>query len=196
MSLGQITVYENNDTDLWLTLQEEVESSGTHATSYVNDASPVLSIGSTQTGETGSVTNVEHNGTTLEATTSAAHGRSPGETIVLSRVQGIEEANGTWLLGAGTTGSTLVLKTTADANIADPGGTYVSGGQWALGIDEATELEFDYVAASNGLYRSLLPGTAPMQAGTPYYGYLYDSGNYGPSKHTREFTFSVHRRGA
>ena len=144
--------FVDNDNNFWLDGMQLDETS-----TFINDATLTLSMGREDiTGEITGATNASP-----IVITSAAHGRTNGETVVISHVEGNRAANGTWVVASATTNTFALTGSTGD-------GAYTEGGDWYLGMTGGTSLDMEYLAASNGRYKAVLPRTAEAIAGEKY----------------------------
>lgn len=153
------TFFVDNDNNFWI---DGLQLDATSA--YINDATLTLSFGSVE--DTGTITGATNASPIV--VTSAAHGLSNGQTIVVSHVEGNRAANGTWVVANVTTNTFELQGSTGD-------GTYTTGGDWYLGMTGGTSLSVAYVAASNGRYYAVLPSTAQAIAGEKYRAIVFCS---------------------
>ena len=154
--------YVDNDNNCWIDgMQFDVDGS------FINNASLTLSFGEEDT--TGEITGATNASPIV--ITSAAHGRTNGQTVVISHVEGNRAANGTWVVANATTNTFELQGSTGD-------GAYTEGGDWYLGMTGGTSLTMNYLAASNGRYYATLPKSASAVASRKYRGIVYCS-NYG-----------------
>lgn len=154
--------FVDNDNNFWVDgLQLDANST------FINDATLTLSLGHEEsTGEITGATNASP-----IVITSAAHGLTNGQTVVVSHVEGNRAANGTWVVANATTNTFELQGSTGT-------GTYTTGGDWYIGMTGGTSLSVAYVAASNGRYYAILPSTAQAIAGEKYRAIIFCS-NYG-----------------
>lgn len=87
------------------------------------------------------------NATPIVITTTASHGYTTGDIVVVGGVGGNLSANGTWQVGT-TTSTTFQLLTRLDGNNSTGSGAWTSGG-WCLDITSAATLA-DVSANSSG----------------------------------------------
>ena len=94
--------------------------------------------------------------------TSAAHGLTTGDTVVISGVEGNLAANGVHVVTVIGANSFSLDDSVGDGDYAAD-----SNATWYLGVDEATGLAMSY-SASAKRYLAVVPGTAPFVAGKKY----------------------------
>lgn len=92
--------------------------------------------------------------------TSAAHGLSTGDEIVIADVIGNAAANGAWTVTV-TGANTFTLDGSAGS------GVYEDGGTWYRSLEGAHAIELVYSSARK-YYRGVIPGTIAIVAGTQY----------------------------
>lgn len=90
--------------------------------------------------------------------TSAGHGLSNGDEIVVLRVNGNQAANGVFTV-ANVTANTFELV----GSVGD--GAYVNDGTWYKTVPGASNLSLAYVAGSSGDYLVTIPPTLPIELG-------------------------------
>lgn len=104
--------------------------------------------------------------------TSAAHGLSNGDKILIRFCEGNTAANRqVWTVASVTTNTFALSGSTGN-------GTWTSRGQWWTVVLGADEISCPYVAASDGDYRGVLQGSLPLRLGTRYQCYLRDDNLY------------------
>lgn len=119
--------------------------------SYINDATLVFTLGDkTLTGTISAATNA-----TPIVITSATHGLSTSDRVLVVGVVGNEAANGSWTITKVDANSFSL-----DTSVGD--GTYVTGGNWYEIVTGADEVSVSYVGGSNGNYRGVMPGTVDL----------------------------------
>ncbi|MEI8019660.1 MAG: hypothetical protein WCH39_15750 [Schlesneria sp.] len=134
------------------------------AVQLADDFSPIidmalaLSIG--RTDVTGVITNATNASPIV--VTSAAHGRTTGDQVVITSVFGNVAANGAWTI-------TVIDANTFNLNGSVGSGAFLATGSgiWYLGVLGAVGLTMTYLA-SPPRYKTTLPGTVPLLLGSTY----------------------------
>ena len=116
--------------------------------SVINDATLTAHFFKADTGNTKAITNATNAGPIV--ITSAAHGLSNGEKVVVLHVLGNLAANGCWTV-ANVTPDTFELSGSVG------NGAYSRGGDWYRAVTGAYNLSLAYQAATNGKYLTVVP---------------------------------------
>lgn len=145
-----MTLFVENDTNVVLqNMRLAIDNT------QISDATLVASVGdnSGNAGTTGEITAATNAGPIV--ITSANHGLSDGDIVLVCRVKGNRAANGTWTVANKTT-NTFEL----DGSNGD--GAYLSGGIWYKGIVGATGLSVAAIVGQAGRYYCVVPATAAI----------------------------------
>lgn len=116
--------------------------------SVINDAALTGHFFKTDAGNTKAITNATNAGPIV--ITSAAHGLSNGEAIVVLHVLGNLAANGRWTV-ANVTTDTFELSGSVG------NGAYNRGGDWYRAVTGAYDLSLAYQTGTNGKYLAVVP---------------------------------------
>lgn len=144
-------VYVDNDMNCWLRLlQKDVDGS------YVNGATVTVTLGDNATS--GTLTGATN--TSPIIVTSANHGQTTGNQIVIVQTRGNKATNGTWTI-------TVLDANTFSLNASAGNGTYTSGGIWYAAMANAISLPMTYQGSQGG-YMAVIPYTVNLTANNTY----------------------------
>ncbi|TXI90404.1 MAG: hypothetical protein E6Q40_00915 [Cupriavidus sp.] len=116
--------------------------------SVINDAVLVAHFFKTTTGDTKAITGVSNAGPIV--ITSAGHGLSNGEKVVVLHVLGNTAANGCWTVANVTTDTFELAGSVGN-------GLYNRGGDWYRAVTGAHDLSMVHQVGSNGKYLAVVP---------------------------------------
>lgn len=122
--------------------------------SVINDA--VLTAHFFDAAATGKITGATN--ATPIVITSAAHGLTTGQQVVIAHVTGNPAANGCWTI-------TVIDADTFSLNTSVGNGAYNRGGDWYKAVTNGTNLSMVYQAGTNGRYIAVIPFTIDRLAG-------------------------------
>lgn len=125
-------------------------------------------VGATDPGRSGLITAAT--AASPIVVTSAAHGLSNGNQVIVAEGAGLSGMNGLWTV-ANVTTNTFELQGSTGT------GSYVGGGKWYKAVAGATNLSLPYVPGTSSDYRGELPGTIPVIRGRLYTLAIF-CGNY------------------
>lgn len=104
--------------------------------------------------------------------TSAAHGLSNGDMVLVRFLEGNTAANRqVWTVANKTDNMFELSGSTGN-------GTWTANGEWWLVVSGANEISCSYQASTDGDYRGVLPGSLPLRLGTRYNCYVRDDNLY------------------
>lgn len=104
--------------------------------------------------------------------TSASHGLSNGDKVLIRFLEGNTAANRQVWTVANKTDNTFELSGSTG------NGAWTSRGEWWLVVPGADEISCPYITSSDGDYRGVLQGALPLRLGTRYNCYLRDDNLY------------------
>lgn len=102
--------------------------------------------------------------------TSAAHGLSNGDSVLIARVKGNRAANGGFVI-------TVIDADTFSLDDSVGSGAYIEGGVWYQAPAGGVAIPLDYVIGSTGNYRGTVSGDVDFVVGKSYVR-LIDCKNY------------------
>lgn len=162
-------IYFNNDNAILL---ESLQNVRTNA--YINDATLRVTICYTGTGYQGTITNAT--AASPIVVTSAAHGLSNGDTVVIRKLNGIIEATGVQTVANKTSGTFELSGTTGSGTYVDTS-TTEDPARWYLAVPGLVQLTMSYITSSNGRYAATVPGTSFIRSRVRYKAYIEDVGS-------------------